>query len=84
VAFLRELRPAWMADALCLEHPEVNFFPARGHSIAEAKALCGRCLVQRECREYALADDALVGVWGGTSTQQREQLRRASKLSEVA
>jgi len=66
------------------EHPEVNFFPARGQSIAEARACCGRCLVERECREYALADDSIVGVWGGTSTQQREQLRRASKLSEVA
>ena len=23
-------RPEWMADGLCLEHPEVNFFPERG------------------------------------------------------
>ena len=84
MAFLWELRPAWMADALCLEHPEVNFFPARGQSIAAAKALCGRCLVQRECREYALADDTIVGVWGGTTTRQREQARKVARLSEVA
>jgi hypothetical protein len=32
---------------------------------------------------YALADDTMVGVWGGTSTRQREQMWRAA-LSEMA
>jgi hypothetical protein len=42
--------------------------------------------VQRECREYAVADDTIVGVWGGTSSRQREQMRRAAPapLHEVA
>jgi WhiB family redox-sensing transcriptional regulator len=64
-----------MADALCLEHPEVNFFSSRGESTTEAKRLCGRCLVQRECREYALADPDLMGVWGDTSQRDRARLR---------
>jgi hypothetical protein len=64
-----------MADALCLEHPEVNFFPDRGQSSAPAKSLCGRCLCLRECREYALADPDLMGVWGGTSQRDRSRLR---------
>jgi len=37
-------RPAWHADAACLEHPEVNFFPGRGESLAPAKAICAGCL----------------------------------------
>jgi hypothetical protein len=40
--------------------------------------------VQRECREYALAEETLVGVWGGTSASEREQLRKATVLHDVA
>jgi WhiB family redox-sensing transcriptional regulator len=64
-----------MADALCLEHPEVEFFPGRGESSAPAKALCARCLCRAECLAYALVDPDLVGVWGGTSPRERAQLR---------
>jgi WhiB family redox-sensing transcriptional regulator len=74
----------WMRDALCAEYDRELFFPERGQSSVEAKRLCGRCLVQRECREYALADDTLVGVWGGTSASEREQVRKAARLSDVA
>jgi WhiB family redox-sensing transcriptional regulator len=78
------MSPAWQADALCQEYDRELFFPERGRSGAEAKRLCGRCLVQRECRDYALADDTLVGVWGGTSTSERARLRRMMALHEVA
>jgi hypothetical protein len=41
---------------------------------------CG-CLVQRDCREYALADYTIVGVWGGRSASERETCegRRAQR-----
>ena len=81
---LWELRPAWMADALCLEHPEVNFFPDRGQSSNPAKSLCGRCLGQRDCREYALADPDLMGVWGGTSHRDRSLLRAGKAAASAA
>lgn len=67
-----------------LEHPEVEFFPSRGQSTAEAKALYGRCLGQRECRDFALADPDLVGVWGGTSPRERARLWRMTHLSDAA
>jgi WhiB family transcriptional regulator, redox-sensing transcriptional regulator len=73
-----------MRDALCQEYDRELFFPGRGASSEEARGLCGRCLVQRECREYALADDTLVGVWGGTSASERDQLRKRTALDEVA
>src|SRR5207302_1441508 len=76
--------PAWMRDALCAEHPEVNWFPERGESTVEAKRLCGRCLVQRECREYALGEaHTLVGIWGGTSQRDRRRLR-SERVAEPA
>ena len=53
---VRELleRPAWMRDALCKEYPRAWWFPTRGESVVEAKAICRCCAVQFECLEYAL------------------------------
>ena len=59
--------------------PEL-FFPigSRGpglYQIAEAKAICARCLVIAECLGYALATGQDAGVWGGTTEQERRALR---------
>jgi WhiB family redox-sensing transcriptional regulator len=69
-------RPAWQRDALCLEHPEVDFLPARGEPSGPAKAVCVRCMVRDECLAVAMADSSLSGVWGGLSGGQRRALRR--------
>jgi len=51
-AFLALLaRPVWMRDALCLEHPEVSWFPDRGEPSAAAVAICAGCLVRQECAQ---------------------------------
>jgi WhiB family redox-sensing transcriptional regulator len=76
---LAEQRPAWTKDALCPEYPHVSFFPQRGESSGEAKAICRRCLVQEECLAYALTTHSTAtdhGVWGGLSARERRQLRR--------
>ena len=72
-------RPAWMADAACLEHPEVEFIPADQRSedkAAAALAICRRCLCRAECRSFALADPSLLGIWAGTTTAERRAMRR--------
>lgn len=66
-------RPAWMADALCREHPEVRFFPERGEPTAPAKAICRDCLVRQECE--AFGRDEAHGIWGGLSNRERRRLR---------
>jgi hypothetical protein len=45
----------WRLDALCFEHPEVNWFPSRhaGNDGIEAKAICARCPVREPCLDYA-------------------------------
>ena len=74
-------RPAWMDDALCQEYPEVNFFPGRGESTDEARAVCGRCLVRSECLAFALEHGQGAGgrggfgVWAGTSARERVKMR---------
>jgi hypothetical protein len=53
------------------------FFPEVGAKADEAKAICARCLVQRECLEFAMRDpDARrCGIWGGTSARERRKLQ---------
>jgi len=69
--------PEWHRDAACAEYPERanDWFPERGEDDRPAKAICQRCLVQRECLADALDHGTnLVGIWGGTSGRQRRAL----------
>ena len=74
---LRGDRPPWAADGLCQEYREVDWFPQRGGSLEPAQAVCRRCLVRRECAEWAYARPDIVGVWGGTSAKARQDARGA-------
>jgi hypothetical protein len=44
----------------------------------QAKAYCDRCSVLTECLNAALKNGE-IGVWGGTSTWQRIQMKRKRK-----
>lgn len=45
-------------------------------SYARARAVCERCPVLDDCREYALSEGELYGMWGGLSPNERKDLRR--------
>ena len=57
------------------------FFPERGASTREAKAVCRACVVQNECLEYALVNGEKFGIWGGLSERERRRLRRQRALA---
>jgi len=79
VQLVASLRPAWMADALCREFPQLSWFPERGESVEPAKAVCARCLVAEECERYAADQPApLAGIWAGESARSRRNGRRAA------
>lgn len=65
---------AWQDDALCAETDPETFFPEKGGSTKEAKAVCVECIVRAECLEYALATLQQHGVWGGRSERERRRL----------
>ena len=72
-------RPPWHRDALCQEHPRVDFFPGKGGDVRPAKRVCSGCLVKVECRAWALKQGPeLDGIWAGTTKAQRTQMRRAT------
>lgn len=78
IELLMELAPlpgAWARDALCLEYPDLDWFAEGGKAGAEAKAVCGRCLCQQECRSYAIANGVRDGIWAGESASD---LRRSA------
>lgn len=67
-------RPAWHKDALCRQHPEVDFFPSCGARTREAKAVCAACPVSEECRgagNETYCGLRLSGIWGGTTMTER-------------
>ncbi len=65
--------PGWHLDALCREYPEIDWFDGPTDA---AKAVCGRCLVQAECRAYAVGRADLQGIWGGMTEGARRTVRR--------
>ena len=56
--WLAMIREPWMRDALCAEpgYGLELFYSDRGASNDDAKRVCARCLVRRECLAYALRD----------------------------
>ena len=69
----------WQTDALCAQTDPEAFFPEKGGSTREAKAVCQRCDVRDQCLRVALANDERFGIWGGLSERERRRLRRLGR-----
>lgn len=73
----------WAEEALCANHPDQDlWFPERGASTAEAKAICRVCPVQQPCLEYAIANGEKFGIWGGRSERERRRIRRGTRTDQ--
>jgi WhiB family redox-sensing transcriptional regulator len=75
----------WQDAAACKgEDTELFFSPEIERPLdqlrreAQAKAICGRCPVWRNCLEYRLKSEHQRdgGIWGGLDEQQRWSLRK--------
>jgi hypothetical protein len=71
-------RSAWHADALCVEHPELDWFVGRGVSVGRQRAICARCAVRTECLADALDRQDQFGLWGGLTLAERRRLTAAA------
>jgi WhiB family transcriptional regulator, redox-sensing transcriptional regulator len=77
-------RAEWWSRAACQSADPELFFPISeaGQSvtqIAGAKAVCAGCGVRRECLTFALVTGQPYGVWGGTSPEERQALRKKAR-----
>lgn len=74
---LRRPEAQWMDRGACLDGSVDTelFFDGSGRAIARAIQVCWTCRVAHDCLLYAL-DNHEVGVWGGTSDEDRDRIRR--------
>ena len=76
----------WQENANCIDaDPEIFFSDTEtlrltARSIKEAKSVCAECSVSNECLQYALQDNGLMGIWGGTTSRERLALRRTTTI----
>ena len=73
-----------MTRAACRGVETELFFPARGESTKEAKAVCRACPVREECLEYGLDIGEKFGVSGGMSERERRRVRKRRKAVQGA
>jgi WhiB family redox-sensing transcriptional regulator len=73
-----EGRPDWRDQALCAETDPDEFFPEKGGSTRQAKAVCACCPVRRPCLEFALENDERSGIYGGMTGRERGRLKRGA------
>lgn len=72
---------SWRVQATCRDTDPELFFPVgtTGQAllqIAKAKSVCCQCPVHVECLQFALDTNQDTGIWGGTSEDERRQMRR--------
>mgnify|MGYP003329217639 FL=1 len=71
----------WRQDAICRDTDPDLFFPVgtTGYAVMQidrAKQVCGECPVSSDCLQYALDTNQDSGIWGGTSEEERRDIRR--------
>lgn len=71
---------AWQELALCAQTDPEAFFPEKGGSTREAKAVCKNCEVREECLDYALRHNERFGIWGGLSERERRKLMKVPEF----
>jgi len=76
--------PEWMTGGVCAQVDPDLWFPEKGGSTRQAKALCTRCPVHPECLAYALAHDERFGIWGGASERDRRRIKRTTTRPQAA
>lgn len=70
-------RPRWQRHAACRGTDVAVFFPVRGASSSEARAICSSCPVLTDCRRWSLTQPEPAGILGGYGGRQRRAARRA-------
>ena len=75
---------AWQVKAACRGPQALVFFPPSTFERKDekqdrerrAKAICATCPDKAECLAWALRVGEPVGIWGGTTPEERRYLRR--------
>jgi len=76
-------KETWYSEGICKNVDPDIFFPERGASTRNAKAICRSCPVIEDCLDFFVRTEQPFGVWGGvTGGQIRKVLiRQKSNLA---
>lgn len=69
--------PKWMDHAACNGYDPELWFPSwpKPNEYGQARRICARCPVRKECLELALKTDNRYGMFGGLTPGQRKKLK---------
>jgi len=72
---------SWRSEAICRDTDPELFFPVgtTGQALLQidrAKQVCSECNVRVSCLGFALETNQDSGIWGGTSEEERRNIRR--------
>ena len=67
---------SWQHKALCAQTDPEAFFPEKGGSTRDAKAVCANCEVREKCLQWAIENDERFGIWGGMSERERRRYKK--------
>lgn len=71
-------RPDWQLRAACRGLPTNEWVREPGREYPEGQHdICRACPVRRECLAFAMADQSIFGLWGGTDERARRRMRRS-------
>jgi WhiB family redox-sensing transcriptional regulator len=66
----------WQLQAACRGQGPKEFVRGPKTDYGATRAVCDSCPVRVECLEFALRDESLTGLWGGTTDAERRVIRR--------
>jgi WhiB family redox-sensing transcriptional regulator len=72
---------AWQDFAACLQADPEIFFPEKGDSNKDAKKVCASCRVAEQCLEHALEHNETIGIWAGTTPENRRKMKQSRQRS---
>lgn len=72
---------SWRLKASCAGIDASVFYPVSDDDAVEAKAICGTCVVEPQCLEYALSARERDGIWGGATERERRRILRQRRRS---
>lgn len=58
-------KETWYEDGICKNLDQDIFFPDRGASTRNAKAICRTCPVIEDCLDFFVRTEQPFGIWGG-------------------
>ena len=71
--------PGWRSESDCRKHPTRWWFAGGHRETLQAKGICADCPVQGPCLDFALSRSDLLGIWAGTTPNERTSMRRARR-----